>query len=104
MRTTKPSDLGPCCICEGTRGVRNVIMLHQKAPLAGRGWGCVVCGLPAGGAVAVLCDECLEKFQAKRAALKFACRGYPGQDGRVPFASLTGQHEHDHRIHNAEKK
>lgn len=103
MRTSDPTDLGPCCICEGTRGVRNVIMLRQKAPLAGRGWGCVVCGLASDGALAVLCDPCFEKFQAKQAALRYACRGYPGKDGRVPYHRLTGQHEHDHKIHDAEK-
>lgn len=55
-------DLGSCCSCGKTGAdVRNVLMLHFKAPTPGNGcWGCFQCGLPAEGAVAVLCDECLE--------------------------------------------
>jgi NMD protein affecting ribosome stability and mRNA decay len=30
-------------------------------PTPGRGWGCVVCGVPSDGAVAVLCDACVER-------------------------------------------
>jgi hypothetical protein len=94
--------LGPCCICRGTRKVRNVLQLHQKAPIAGRGWGCVVCHLPADGAVAVLCDKCFEDFRAKRTSLKEACRGYPAEDGRIPIGELTGSHEHDMSYHAGE--
>lgn len=95
--------LGPCCICQGEQGVRNVIMLHQKAPVAGHGWGCVVCHLPSDGAIAVLCDKCFELFQHGKAALRFACRGYPGKEGRVPAAELAGEHDHDHKVHEAEQ-
>jgi|SRR5262245_6254884 len=86
-------DLGPCCVCETTAGVRNVIPLDQKSPILGHGWGCFVCGLPANGATAVTCDACLEK------PLKFACRGYPGKEGRIPVEELTGEHHHDYRKH-----
>jgi hypothetical protein len=50
--------LGPCCACErvGPR-VRNWIMLHKRAVIAGHGWGCFVCGLPPDGASYVLCDD-----------------------------------------------
>jgi hypothetical protein len=88
-------DLGPCCACEGIRDVRNVVMLDKKAPLPGRGWGCVVCGLPLDGAVAVLCDDCLENGREPQ----MACRGYPAEDGRVPIGELTGSHEHDEALH-----
>lgn len=86
-------DLGPCCICETTIGVRNILMLRHKAPIAGHGWGCVVCNLPHDGAVAVVCDACVGQ------PLKFACRGYPSADGRIPIAELTGTHEHDTARH-----
>jgi len=83
-------DLGPCCVCLRTGSeVRNLLMLERKAPMPGRGWGCFTCGLPFDGAVAVVCDGCLH------APLRFACRGYPAEDGRVPIESLTGSHQHD---------
>jgi hypothetical protein len=82
-------DLGPCCVCETTTDVHNVLMLRAKAPIAGHGWGCVVCDLPSDGAVAVVCDACVGQ------PLKFACRGYPASDGRIPIGELTGTHEHD---------
>jgi hypothetical protein len=84
-------DLGTCCACGGTQGVRNVIMLDKKAPIPGRGWGCVVCKLPLDGAIAVLCDDCLDS----KAEIRFACRGYPATDGRVPIGELSGLHEHN---------
>ena len=95
--------LGPCCICETTRNVRNVIMLDKRCPTPGHGWGCVVCGLPSDGASAVLCDACFEAFADKKAALKFACRGYPATDGRIPLAELKGQHKHDMSKHPEEQ-
>jgi hypothetical protein len=86
-------DVGPCCVCETTAGVRNVMMLDAKAPIAGHGWGCVLCDLPMDGAIAVVCDACIGQ------PLKFACRGYPGEEGRVPFAELRGTHQHNMRKH-----
>lgn len=88
-------NLGPCCACEGTDGVRNIYMLHQKSPTPGKGWGCVVCGLPSDGAVAVVCDGCHDH----RVPRRFACAGWPAQAGRVPIESLTGAHDHDLSLH-----
>jgi hypothetical protein len=89
------SRLGPCCICETTEGVRNILMLHQRAIVKGHGWGCVECDLPCDGAVVVLCDFCMVVYQANDSALRFACRGYPASDGRVPIADLP-QEPFDH--------
>jgi hypothetical protein len=99
--TTTPA-FGPCCCCE-TEGptVRNVLSLHQRSPIAGRGWGCFVCRLPADGAVAVVCDTCLEAMASGNAVLVTACRGYPGADGRVPIAELEGISDHDENAHLA---
>jgi hypothetical protein len=85
-------DLGRCCAC-GKRGpdVRNVMMLNKKAPVPGQGWGCFVCGLPADGAVAVVCDGCLDS----EAAIRWACVGYPGEDQRTGVDTLTEPFEHD---------
>ena len=61
---TDPRSLGPCCQCECTDGVRNIFLLNRRGAIPGRGWGCVVCGLPPDGAVAVLCDACVECLPA----------------------------------------
>lgn len=92
-------NLGTCCICETSEGVRNIIMLDKKAPITGRGWGCFVCHLPSDGASAVLCDECLEGMNNQNIELKFACRGYPGSDGRINFDELKDEHKHDMSFH-----
>jgi hypothetical protein len=93
--------LGSCCVCGGERHVRNVIMLGSKAPVAGRGWGCLQCGLPADGAMAVVCDGCMgdDAPDVVVGRLRWACRGYPAEDGRVPVGELTGSHEHDMSRH-----
>jgi hypothetical protein len=92
-------NLGPCCVCEKTGpDVRNIIMLNQLAPTPGKGWGCFVCGLPQNGAIAVVCDDCLERL-GQDLELKFACRGYPGKDGRVPIEALQGEIHHNELKH-----
>jgi hypothetical protein len=91
-------NLGPCCICETFENVRTIVMIDKRAPVAGHGWGCVVCGLATDGAVAVICDDCAELEQADT-KLKFACRGYPASDGRVPIAELTQEFSHDETRH-----
>lgn len=92
-------DLGPCCICEKEENVRNVIMLNKKCSIPGHGWGCVKCNLASDGAVAVLCDTCLEIFRLDPLTLKLACTGYPAVDGRTPVEELKGNHEHNMEFH-----
>jgi hypothetical protein len=91
-------ELGTCCICEGERGITTIIMLPFKNQVPGHGWGCFACHLPTDGASAVLCDACADEYVAGRANLKFACRGYPAEDGRVAFDALTIRHEHDPQV------
>lgn len=97
-RNPKPN-FGSCCACgiEDGQGatIRNIIMLNKKSPIAGKGWGCVQCDLAPDGAIAVVCDECAE---SKR-QLVWACRGWPGKDGRIPVEALEGEHEHDMSKH-----
>jgi hypothetical protein len=89
-------DLGTCCACGKTGpDVRNIIMLDKKAPVPGRGWGCLQCGLPPDGASVVVCDGCLDA----KAPYKFACSGWLNSRARVPFDSLAGTHEHDMSRH-----
>jgi hypothetical protein len=91
-------NLGTCCACGGTEAVRNIYTLQKKSPTPGKGWGCFQCDQPQDGAVAVVCDACHDSG----APLKFACKGYPGKDGRVPIAELQGIHEHDMSKHQDE--
>lgn len=92
--------LGPCCICERTHEVVNVVMLAKKAPQPGVGcWGCYECGLPMEGAVAVLCQECFALHRDGKAQIKFACVGAPRLGMRVPIASLTEDFYHHRARH-----
>lgn len=92
------TSLGPCCGCETTVGVRTVVMLSVRNKVPGRGWGCVVCHLPFDGASAVLCDTCAVRLEQGEAPIRFACRGWPGQDGRAPIGKFTEPFEHDMSI------
>lgn len=87
---------GPCCACERTgEPLRNLLMLPYKAPVAGTGWGCVVCHLPADGAVAAICDACLEVG----APVVAVCDGYPASGGRVDFSSSLEPFAHVNAAH-----
>lgn len=86
-------------------------MLDRKSPIAGRGWGCLQCDLSLDGATAVLCDACVGPVDPRtglpldrdvRSKLRFACRGWPGEDGRVPIDALVGAHAHDRSRHPQE--
>lgn len=90
--------LGTCCFCGKGSSVRNILMLDRKGPIPGRGWGCVVCGLPMDGAIAVMCDECVERGNSPL----FACKGYVANNLRVPVALLTDRFEHDMSRHPGE--
>lgn len=90
--------LGPCCACGRDWPevpVLTVRLLNKKAPVRGRGWGCMHCGLPPDGALVVLCDPCI----AVGAEPRWACAGDPVTDGRVPITDLTEPHEHDPSSH-----
>lgn len=85
-------DLGPCCACEGSEGVRNVLMLPYRAPTPGHGWGCFQCGLPLDGAVAVICDGCMRG----QVEIKHVCTGRPAEGGRTSISLVKGHHfDHD---------
>lgn len=94
--------LGTCCCCGGTEAVVNVVLLAQKSPTPGKGWACLQCGLSPDGALAVVCEGCLGaagSMEAVLPRLRWACRGYPATDGRVPIGTLAGSHEHDESQH-----
>jgi hypothetical protein len=70
-------------------------MLDKLAPIAGKGWGCVQCGLPMDGATVVVCDRCLRQ----KRPYEFAVSGYPKDDVRVPIETLQGTFEHRMEMH-----
>jgi hypothetical protein len=92
--TQKPLHLGRCCACQGTAGVRNLIMLHRKTPY-GEGWGCLICGQPRLGAVTVLCDTCFEgKIEPA-----FFIKGPAENKDRAPIYELKEYFNHDLTFH-----
>ncbi len=96
-------NLGKCCSCEKEHpSVRNAITLDKKTPEAKGGWGCFVCDLEPLGAVAVLCDECLDKMVQNQTVIKFACLGYPGENRRIEIEKLTEEWKHDMSKHPEE--
>lgn len=91
-------NLGRCCICEEYRDVLNIVCLGRKAPLPDTGWGCVVCGLPADGAIAVVCNYCMREREIPK-DIPLVCCGYPGNDVRAPITDCTEPFQHDEERH-----
>lgn len=79
------NELGPCCCCGTESGaIRTLAQLDFEAPTGFNGWGCVQCGAPSRGAIAVLCDACARPDND--APLRFICGGTYVADGqRVPL-------------------
>ncbi len=100
MSGHETENLGACCCCgrsgaDGVR-VRTIVMLDKLAPEPGKGWACVVCGLPSNGAIVVICDECAEA----NAPYRFAVAGRPYENRRVPLSSLRPEpFDHDMSKH-----
>jgi hypothetical protein len=55
------------------------------------------------GAVAVLCDNCLEEHVENGRPVSLAVVGAPGENRRVPLVSLTEPFEHDMSKHPGEE-
>lgn len=62
---------GPCCACRRESSkLRNLVDMDFEHPHWDRKpqrtvWGCFVCELPGKGAVAFLCDECIDAKEVK---------------------------------------
>jgi hypothetical protein len=92
----KVTDLGTCCVCCGSDHVVHVIMINRRGPQPGKGWGCVVCGLPLDGAIVVMCNACI----ARDADPVFVCDGFPSEGKRVPIHTLSPEpFDHDPASH-----
>lgn len=79
-----------CCACDEMKPLRNIAMLPKRAPTPGKGWGCVICRIPNDGAVAIVCDTCIEI----NTPIRFVCDGYPAAGARVSIDSLTESFDH----------
>jgi hypothetical protein len=89
--TDEDMDLGTCCTCQNPdKHVRNIMSLSFRTPY-GFGWGCFQCGLPMEGAIAVICDECLESNAEIREFVKGEALGKQ----RAPMSELTEPFDHD---------
>lgn len=92
-------DFGSCCACGKTETVRNLVSLPYLAPVPGTGWGCVICNLPADGAIAVLCDECVEKSPE----IIEVCYGYVAEKKRFSVKAISERpFGHDLQKHSGE--
>jgi predicted amidophosphoribosyltransferase len=88
--------IGPCCACgKDDDTVKNIIGLNRKGPDPGKGWGCIVCGLPFDGAQAPLCDQCLKS--GDKIQFKFVAAGYLTEGKRIPIDELPDTY-HNHRF------
>jgi hypothetical protein len=100
---TDAPDLGICCDCQAAPAVA-IAMLARRAPVAGTGWGCVVCDLPSDGAVAVFCKACGDARETDDKPLRFVCIGYPNENRRLPYDELApGDFNHDAAKHAADE-
>lgn len=89
---------GRCCACgEVKPDVRNFITLNRPAPVPGTGWGCYVCGLDLNGALAVVCDSCLER----NAAIKWVIYGQAWRGERILLSECPdGEFHHRMSYHS----
>jgi hypothetical protein len=94
------TSLGPCCACRTSTDTRNLIALERRSPTPGRGWGCLVCGLPPDGAMAALCDPCLAGYEAGTVQIRDVCTAHPATDGRTAIDALAEEvFDHDMSKH-----
>jgi hypothetical protein len=85
---------GPCCACGAENDtVRNIMMMTFEAPDGFHGWACLQCGKPARGAIAIICDTCLDS----NAEPRFIVGGkYLADCVRVPLEGYDRRHfDHD---------
>lgn len=74
-----------CCACGEVKVLRNILTIERRAPEIGTGWGCVQCGLPQDGAVAIVCDDCLNADTP----VFLVCLGHAMGQERIPLRDLS---------------
>lgn len=94
------NEFGTCCVCEVELHECVFISLDYKVEVESEvGWGCVQCGLAQGGAVAVICLDCLDKYEDDlEDKLKYLMNS---KKGRIPVPPVENRvtHEHDFSLH-----
>ena len=83
-----------CCACGQCAISRNIAMLPWLCALPGKGWGCVVCGIPANGAIAIICDRCAETGK-DIADIAWACCGDGAGFEPIDLTKARGEFGHD---------
>lgn len=108
-RDAEASDIpfGPCCVCGQPGELPNLMMLELRGGEPGKGWGCLLCGLPPDGATAAICRRCIpDDWQpgAPRPGgeVRYACVGYVTDPRRVPIVELVEPWRHDMALHAAD--
>lgn len=82
---------GPCRTCQKTPATM-LLLLAKEAPIPGTGWGCLDCDLPANGALAAVCDDCINQ------PIRWACLGSPNAGNRIAVAELKMPFGHKLKI------
>lgn len=98
----KNYDLGSCCVCEGTHDVDNLLQLDYKVE-SETAWGCFVCNLPMQGAVAAVCDLCMETYADIEPQICFLM---DTAERRIPVPPKNERipHLHDMRAHSSQRE
>lgn len=93
------NEFGTCCVCEmGDMEDCGLVQLGYKME-SESGWGCLQCGLPMEGAIAVVCSDCYDKYGEKiEDQIKYLI---DGKKGRIPVPPVENRvpHEHDLSLH-----
>ena len=96
MHSMLDDNYGMCCVCEAPNADPNFFQMDYKVPeTVETKWGCLKCGLPIEGAIAVVCDGCLRKHgpDAIDDHIKFLM---DGRDRRIPVPPPEERIPHDH--------
>lgn len=94
-------DLGVCAECGSTEEVYNIIFLKFELPeeFHGKGWGCLMCGLPANGASTVVCNKCFELIRDRKKEITKYKAGYPTENNIRDIGELSKAFDHDLNKH-----
>lgn len=88
---------GACCACQSEGPHRNLVTVKITAPEAGTGWGCIICGLEPNGAIAVLCDDCVE---AQAVSITHVSLGRVNTGNRISIQDYRHEDfDHDMAVH-----
>ena len=93
-------DYGTCCVCESVIEDPILISLPFKVHVESESkWGCFQCGLPFEGAVAVICDACVDEHGVNiEDKIKFLMNNK--ERIPVPPVEIRIPHEHDYSLHS----